>query len=128
MRKKGTNAITALAFVSILATAAGAATEYDFDFHAYPNPFFPGRDKAAFYYDLPSSGSVSIYVYDLEGALVRTVRENYPQVYGQHDGELEWNGSNDSREYVDPGPYVVVLEVNIAREIYRDTFVAIVNR
>ena len=132
MRKKGTNSITALAFVSILATAAGAATEYDFDFHAYPNPFFPGHKDyhrtADFSYDLPSSGSVSIYVYDLEGRLVRTVRENYPQVYGAHKGELKWNGTDDSGEYVDPGPYVVVLEVNIASEIYRDTFVAIVNR
>ncbi|HUU55743.1 MAG TPA: hypothetical protein VMW93_00245, partial [bacterium] len=77
---------------------------------------------------LPSSGTVSIYVYDLESRLVRTVRENYPQVYGQHAGELKWNGRDDNGEYVDPGPYVVVLEVNIASEIYRDTFVAIVNR
>ena len=67
-------------------------------------------------------------MYDLEGALVRTVGENYPQVYGQHDGELKWDGRDDNGEIVAPGPYVVILEVTIAREIYRDTFVAIVNR
>ena len=131
MRKKGTNAIIVLAFVSALAAAAGAATEYDFQFHNYPNPFFPGTSEnpnAEFSYVLPSSGSVSIYVYDLEGALVRTVAEGIKQVYGQHAGELKWNGLDDRGGYVDPGPYVVVLEVNIASEIYRDTFVAVVNR
>jgi len=128
VRKKGTNAIIVLAFVSALAAAAGAATEHDFQFHNYPNPFFPGDVDAGFSYVLPSSGTVSIYVYDLESRLVRTVRENYPQVYGEHEGELEWNGADDNGEYVDPGPYVVVLEVNIASEIYRDTFVAVVNR
>lgn len=111
-----------------LAAAAGAATEYDFKFHSYPNPFSPGLSEAEFAYELPSSGSVSIYVYDLESRLVRTVVENYPQVFGQHEGEVEWNGLDDNYHYVDPGPYVIVLEVNISGKIYRDTFVAVVNR
>jgi len=129
VRKKVINAIITLAFVSVFVTAAGAATEYEFAFHSYPNPFEPGNSSAAsFAYNLPSSGSVSIYVYDLESRLVRTVVENYPQVYGAHEGEVAWNGADDNAEYVDPGPYVVVLEVNIAGEIYRDTFVAVVNR
>lgn len=128
MLKKGIHAIIVLAFVWVFAAAAGAVTEYEFDFHNYPNPFFPGPEDAGFYYDLPSSGSVSIYVYDLESRLVRTIAENYPQVYGAHEGELEWDGRDDNGELVDPGPYVVVLEVNIASEIYRDTFVTVLNR
>ena len=128
MRKTGINITISLAFISVLAAAAGAATEYDFQFHNYPNPFFPGDVDAGFSYVLPSSGTVSIYVYDFESRRVRTVAEGIKQVYGPHAGELKWNGLDDRGEYVDPGPYVVVLEVNIASEIYRDTFVAIVNR
>lgn len=131
MRKIGINITISLALTAVLAAAAGAATEYDFEFRNYPNPFFPGTSEnpnAKFSYVLPSSGSVSIYVYDLEGALVRTVAEGIKQVYGQYAGELKWNGRDDRGEYVDPGPYVVVLEVNIASEIYRDTFVAVVKR
>ena len=128
MRKLGINTAIPLAALVVLATAAGAVTEYEFQFHNYPNPFFPGDSDASFSYELPSPGNVSIYVYDFEGALVRTVEENYPQVYGKHEGELEWDGRDDTGEIVAPGPYVVVLEVNIAGEVYRDTFVAVVNR
>ena len=130
--KNGTKALIILAFLLTFATT-GAAAEYEFEFHSYPNPFAPGASRsdykvANFSYVLPSSGSVSIYVYDLESRLVRTVVEDYPQVYGKHAGEVKWNGADDDNEYVDPGPYVVVLEVNISGEIYRDTFVAVVNR
>jgi hypothetical protein len=131
VRKKGINGIITLAFVSVLATAAGAATEYDFQFHNYPNPFFPGGSVAGFAYVLPPSSSeytVSIYVYDFDGALVRTVVENYPQVYGAHEGEVEWNGRDDNGDFADPGPYVIIFEANVAGETYRDTFVAVVNR
>lgn len=128
MLKNRVKAVIVLAFLLTAAATAGAAAEYEFYFHSYPNPFSPGTSDAEFAYDLPSTGSVSIYVYDLDSKLVRTVTEDYPQVYGRHEGELEWNGADDNGDYVDPGPYVIVLEVRIEREIYRDTFVAIVNR
>lgn len=114
--------------MALLVGAAAAVTDYDFEFHLYPNPYYPGPSNAKFSYVLPSNGSVSIYVYDLESRLVATVIESYPQVYGAHEGEVQWNGADDNGDYVDPGPYVVVLEVNITGEIYRDTFVAVVNR
>jgi hypothetical protein len=111
-----------------LGTAAGAATEYDFKFHLYPNPFFTAEANAQFSYYLPSDGTVSIYVYDFDGAPVRTVVENYPQAYGFHDKELSWNGADDRGEVVGPAPYVIVFEATIAGVTYRDTFVAVVNR
>jgi hypothetical protein len=132
VRKISINATIALALVSGLVTAVGAATEFDFQFHSYPNPYSPNDENypnAKFSYVLPSSGgSISIYVYDLESRLVRTVVENDYQGPGKHAGEVQWNGADDNNEYVDPGPYVIVLEVNISGEIYRDTFVAVVNR
>jgi hypothetical protein len=131
VRKKGKLAVLVLASLALFVGAAGAATEYDFDFHIYPNPYFPNADEypiAYFSYILPANGSVSIYLYDLEGRLVSTVIENYPQVYGKHEGEVPWNGADDNGDYVNPGPYVAVLEVNLANEIYRDTFVVVVNR
>jgi hypothetical protein len=130
VRTKGNIALVFLASAALLAKAAGAVTEYDFDFHIYPNPYSPNSEDpvASFSYVLPSNGTVSIYLYDLESRLVATVIENFPQVYGTHEGEVQWNGADDNGDYVDPGPYVAVFEANLAGEIYRDTFVAVVNR
>ena len=42
VRKTGFNIAISLALTAVLAAAAGAVTEYEFNFHNYPNPFFPG--------------------------------------------------------------------------------------
>jgi hypothetical protein len=127
VKKLPLNVTIPFALLTALAAAAGAVTEYDFQFHNYPNPFFPGEGDAEFSYYLPSGGTVSIYVYDFESRRVRTVAEGEKQVYGSHQGEWRWDGRDDRGELVVPGPYVVVLEVTVQGNVYRDTFVAIVN-
>jgi hypothetical protein len=118
-----------LAFL-VAAAFAGVATAEDTDLglYAYPNPFFLGVNEANLAYELPASGTVSVNVYDFEGNLVSTPVDSLRQTPGEHRGEISWDGLDRSYDYVKPGPYVIVLEVEIQGTTYRDTFVAIANR
>ncbi len=119
-------------FVLIASCCAGgaAARDYDFGLHVYPNPFFPGFDydgkNATVWFGIRSGGTASVRVYDLEGVLVRTLSEGQKVGPGEH--EIPWDGRGDDGNLVAPGPYVVVLELNILGESYRDTFVAVAYR
>jgi hypothetical protein len=118
-----------LAFLLVTAfVGAAGAEDTDLGLYVYPNPFFIGLNKANLAYVLPASGTVSINVYDYEGNLVSTPADALRQTPGEHRGEISWDGRDRSYDYVKPGPYVVVLEVEIRGTTYRDTFVAIVNR
>lgn len=109
------------------------ASDYDLSLHIYPNPFLAGfryeeplggYAKVAF--KVPSEGTASIYAYDFEGNLVRTLVKKRNLNSGEH--EIEWDGRDDRGDIVAPGPYVVVLELTIEGELYRDTFVAVAMR
>jgi len=107
-----------------------AARDWDLDLHIYPNPFFAGynydRQYAKVFFDTPSGGTASIYVYDFEGNLVRKLSEGLK--VGPGERKIEWDGRGDNGDLVAPGPYVIVLELTIQGELYRDTFVAVANR
>jgi hypothetical protein len=121
--------VLSLALLSLALFAANAAAQdYDFDFHAYPNPFVAGDDSATVVYQLPAGGSVSIYVYDFDGNLIRTVVENVKRSAGKHSGDEVWNGGDDDDKIVPAGPYVMVLEARLAGQTHRATFVAVVQR
>jgi hypothetical protein len=110
---------------------AAAATDYDLGLHTYPNPFlagyrYDGRDYATVAFEIPSGGTASVYVYDFDGNLIRTLLEG--ERYSPGKGEIEWDGRDDKNELVAPGPYVIVLELDILGELYRDTFVAVAHR
>ncbi len=66
----------------------------------YPNPFNP---TTSIRYQLPISGLVKIFVYNLTGELIRTL-VNAVQPAGFH--EIEWDGMSDSRIQVSSGLYV----------------------
>ncbi len=110
-----------------------AAGDYDLSLHIYPNPFLAGHPygespviyaKVAF--KVPSEGTATLYAYDFEGNLVRTLVKKRNLNSGEH--EIQWDGRDDRGNLVAPGPYVIVLELTIQGELYRDTFVAVAMR
>lgn len=108
------------------------AGDYDLGLHIYPNPFLAGfrydngTDYAKIAFRINSSGTASIFVYDFEGSLIRTLVKQRSLNSGEH--EIEWDGRDDRGDLVAPGPYVIVLEMTIQGELYRDTFVAVAMR
>ncbi len=106
------------------------AGDYDLGLHVYPNPFFAGHrydaDYAKVAFRISSSGTASIFVYDFEGSLIRTLVSERTLTSGAH--EIEWDGRDERGDLVEPGPYVIVLEFAILGESYRDTFVAVAMR
>jgi hypothetical protein len=105
-----------------------AAGDYDLGLHIYPNPFYAGDDdpRTNVSFSVPNTGTASIYIYDFEGNRVRALFEGSEYSPGEH--EEDWDGRDDRGNLVAPGPYVVVLELTIQGELYRDTFVAVAQR
>ncbi len=115
-----------LSLAASLCVASGAAArDYDFNLHVFPNPFFAGKNTTVTFETQSSGGTATIYVYDFEGNLVKT----FPELkVGSEKREEKWDGRGDDGNLIAPGPYVVVLEVNIQGQSYRDTFVAVAYR
>jgi hypothetical protein len=65
----------------------------------YPNPFNPATTIAL---DLPRAGDVSLKIYNLRGALVRTLLDERLAA-GRH--EIVWNGTDDRGAAVASGVY-----------------------
>ena len=72
----------------------------------YPNPFNP---TTSFEYAIPSSEEVSIVIYDIRGALVKTLESGY-QNAGRH--QVSWNGTNNSGKMMSSGIYIYSLISN----------------
>lgn len=66
----------------------------------YPNPFNP---TTTIEYALPRPEQVRILIYDVRGALVRTLLDGVEQPQGYH--RLSWNGRNDRDDQVSSGVY-----------------------
>jgi hypothetical protein len=122
-----------LLFLLLLLTGTygvAAAADYDLNLHTYPNPFVAGQRFGGQYamvaFNVPSGGTASLHVYDFDGNLIRTLLEG--ERYSPGDYEVEWEGRDDDNELVAPGPYVIVLELDIQGQSYRDTFVAVAHR
>jgi flagellar hook assembly protein FlgD len=110
---------------SVWGGGSAAAADYDFNLHVFPNPFFAGKNTTVTFETRSSGGTATIYVYDFEGNLVKT----FPELkVGSEKREEKWDGRGDDGNLIAPGPYVVVLEVNIQGQSYRDTFVAVAYR
>jgi hypothetical protein len=65
----------------------------------YPNPFNP---TTVIRYELASAGDVTVRIYDVTGALVRTLEERHRE-RGRY--EVGWNGTNDQGHGVASGVY-----------------------
>jgi hypothetical protein len=116
-----------LLILTLLVGAAGAE-DGELRLFVFPNPFVAGYVDAQLAYDLPADAVVSINVYDLDGNHVRTLAERVDRSRGGYRGQDRWDGRDDGGELVRAGPYLVVLDVRMGGEPYRDTFIAIVNR
>jgi hypothetical protein len=66
---------------------------------AHPNPF---RAGTAIEFSLPSAGPVSVDIYDLQGRLIRTIRDPFLPA-GSH--RLSWDGLDEFGEATPSGVY-----------------------
>jgi len=87
----------------------GVPSEYAL-FQNYPNPFNPSTTIS---FSMPRAGDVSLLVYDLKGALVRTLVRGAVAA-GQHN--VQWNGKDNGGISVGSGVYLTSLRAG-------DTFV-----
>jgi hypothetical protein len=76
----------------------------------FPNPFSRSRNSLTnIGYNLPASASVKLDVYDMQGALVRTL-VNMTQSAGMHF--VQWDGKDTNGKTVSAGTYQYVLTTN----------------
>jgi len=90
---------------SIYALGVDSAPD-DFEMYWTRNPFAVTEGTTAVM-KLPSSGQISLKVYDLEGDLVRTISE-LEQISGTTN--RSWDGTNDFDAYVGSGIYIYLFE------------------
>lgn len=79
-------------------------------FTTYPNPFLKGGATTLAYF-LESESTVTIKIFDLSGALVRSLISNEAQQAGAHE-ETAWDGKDDAGRFVLAGTYIARVEVN----------------
>jgi hypothetical protein len=84
----------------------------------YPNPFNP---ETWIPFELSEDSDVVVTIYDLEGALIRTLRLGEKTVgrYRGRDRAAYWNGANEQGESVASGVYVYELRAGDYREMRR---------
>ncbi|MBN2366274.1 MAG: T9SS C-terminal target domain-containing protein [Calditrichaeota bacterium] len=70
----------------------------------YPNPFNP---STTIQYEIPRAGEVEIRIFDINGRLVKTIK-NQKQVAGSYN--FLWDGQNDSGNKVASGLYIYSLK------------------
>jgi hypothetical protein len=77
---------------------------------AYPNPF---HREVSIQYQVPTSGNVSIKIYDISGKLIREL-VNKTQLPGQY--MVRWDGTNGDRARVASGIYFCRIENRTHKE------------
>ena len=77
-------------------------------FSVYPNPFKNG--VKIYSSDIKIGDKLSIYVYDLQGKLVRKLAQN--TTVDSNEFMLEWDGRSDKGEEVDAGLYYMSINRN----------------
>ncbi|MDG1333299.1 MAG: T9SS type A sorting domain-containing protein [Crocinitomicaceae bacterium] len=83
-------------------------TQEESIFSVYPNPF---RNGVKIYSsDIKVGDKLSIYVYDLQGKLVRKLAQN--TTVSSSEFMLEWDGRSDNGAEVDPGLYYMSINRN----------------
>ena len=91
-----------------IAEATELPTEFSLS-NAYPNPFNP---TTTIQYSIPAdySGQVILNIYDIRGALVRTLvdEQQNPGLYN-----TQWDGLDDSGKQVSSGLYLYQLKAGM---------------
>ncbi len=88
---------------------------HELGLRSYPNPFNPMTTIA---FDVPSSGRVTLAVYDVRGALVRTVVDAAMPA-GTH--EVRWDGRDARGALVSSGVYFARLEFGVSAVVRKLT-------
>ncbi|MCK5406776.1 MAG: T9SS type A sorting domain-containing protein, partial [Candidatus Krumholzibacteria bacterium] len=92
-------------FGHILATSVESA------FTNYPNPFAAGREGTTITYYLTQKSTVTLKLFTLWGAPVKTLIDGQTLDAGLHQN-IVWDGRNGDGDAVNNGVYYLVLEVN----------------
>ncbi|NIM20224.1 MAG: DUF11 domain-containing protein [Candidatus Latescibacteria bacterium] len=79
-------------------------------FTNYPNPFAAGREETRITYYLDNQSYVTLELYTLWGAPVKTLLSNKLSNPGLHQ-DVVWDGRNDEGDVVNNGVYYLVLEI-----------------
>lgn len=88
----------------------------------YPNPF---NLSTIICYSLPTSGDISLNIYNLKGEKVRTLI-NQHQSAGTF--EISWNGCNDNNAGLASGIYIYRMELNTGKEIVSQSRQMLLNK
>jgi hypothetical protein len=80
--------------------SAAELPEREFAVSCHPNPFNPAVEIS---WNLPRAGDLTVAIYDLSGALVRTLRSG-PAALGL--GSVFWRGDDDAGHQVAAGAYL----------------------
>ena len=72
----------------------------------YPNPFNP---TTTIDYELSEAGMVSIVIYDLKGAVVKTLVEEHQE---ENYHSIVWNGLNEGGQSVSSGRYILKMSTH----------------
>jgi subtilisin family serine protease len=79
----------------------------------YPNPF---RDTITFDLFLPRTETVSAWIFDCRGKLVRTLVENEPMRWSWN---FNWDGTNNGGQQVSSGVYFLLFESQTNRSTFK---------
>jgi hypothetical protein len=92
-------------FGHVLGTSAESA------FTNYPNPFAAGREATTITYYLTQKSTVTLKLFTLWGAPVKTLIDGQTLDAGLHQNTV-WDGRNGDGDAVNNGVYHLVLEIN----------------
>ncbi|MCK4776593.1 MAG: hypothetical protein KAT30_17480, partial [Candidatus Krumholzibacteria bacterium] len=92
-------------FGHILGTSVESA------FTNYPNPFAAGREGTTITYYLDQRSTVTLRLFTLWGAPVKTLLDGQTLDAGLHQNTV-WDGRNGGGDTVNNGVYHLVLEIN----------------
>jgi hypothetical protein len=98
-------------------TAAGATPFRNTLLPAYPNPFNP---ETTIRYELAARTHVSLRVYDVSGAVVRTL-VNDVKAAGSYS--MTWNGKDDHGSSVSSGVYFYRITAGSFQDVRKMTLV-----
>ena len=78
--------------------------------YVYPNPFVQQRDEELYIsFSNGEDAIVSLYIYNLEGQLVRSLIKDAIYLDGE-DQKIKWDGRDDNRRLAPSGLYLVVIK------------------
>ncbi len=76
----------------------------------WPNPYKPRTGEPLVFQNLPADPGMEIYIYNVQGQLVRRLTDGRGVRYFSHGNEARWWGKNDAGSDVASGIYIYVVQ------------------